>query len=68
VHPEQVLEQEWDQQAEHASGGNYGGSSNKPDRDSKDRDVGVSIGGQGTGADPKEKQDFVHIKNILVLF
>jgi hypothetical protein len=42
-----------------SSGGNYGGSSNRPDRDSRDRDVGVSIGGQGTGADPREKQDFV---------
>jgi hypothetical protein len=41
-----------------SSGGNYGGSSNRPDRDSRDRDVGVSIGGQGTGADPREKQDY----------
>jgi hypothetical protein len=42
-----------------SSGGNYGGNSNRPDRDSRDRDVGVGRGGQGTGADPREKQDFV---------
>jgi hypothetical protein len=42
-----------------SSGGNYGGSSNRPDRDSRDRDVGVGRGGEGTGADPREKQDFV---------
>ena len=39
--------------------GNYGGSSNRPDRNSRDRDVGVGKGGEGTGADPREKQDFV---------
>jgi len=42
-----------------SSGGNYGGNSNRPDRDSRDRDVGFGTGGGGTGADPREKQDFV---------
>mgnify|MGYP003345706954 CR=1 FL=1 len=38
--------------------GKYGGSSNRPDRDSRDRDAGVTPSAVGTLADPTEKQDY----------